>query len=95
MSDPGRTPNTTAPARSGGFASLLIGAGILLSRFAGLIRERVIASCFGAGLHADVFSAGLRLPNAIQNLLGEGTLSASFIPVYAELLGQGRVADAD
>lgn len=94
MSDPGRTPNTTAPARSGGFASLLIGAGILLSRIAGLIRERVIASCFGAGLHADVFSAGLRLPNAIQNLLGEGTLSASFIPVYAELLGQGRTREA-
>ncbi|MCP5470866.1 MAG: murein biosynthesis integral membrane protein MurJ [Sinobacteraceae bacterium] len=94
MSDPGRTPNTTAPARSGGFASLLIGAGILLSRVAGLIRERVIASCFGAGLHADVFSAGLRLPNAIQNLLGEGTLSASFIPVYAELLGQGRSREA-
>ena len=70
-----------APARSGGVASLLIAAGIFLSRIAGLVRERVIATCFGTGLHADVFSAGLRLPNAVQYLLGEGTLSASFIPV--------------
>ena len=49
---------------------------------------------FGAGLHADVFAAALRLPNVLQNLLGEGTLSASFIPVYSELLGQGRREEA-
>src|SRR5690606_4927649 len=48
----------------------------------------------GTGLHADVFSAGLRMPNLLQNLLGEGTLSASFIPVYSELLGRGRVEEA-
>ena len=58
------------------------------------MRERVIAMFFGAGLHADVFAAALRLPNVLQNLLGEGTLSASFIPVYSELLGQGRHAEA-
>jgi len=101
MTDPPRsTPQAPppvavpAPLRSGGAASLLIGAGILLSRIAGLVRERVIATCFGTGLHADVFSAGLRLPNVVQNLLGEGTLSASFIPVYSELLGQGRTLEA-
>jgi putative peptidoglycan lipid II flippase len=82
------------PERSGRAASLLIAAGIFLSRIAGLVRERVIATSFGTGLHADVFSAGLRLPNVVQNLLGEGTLSASFIPVYSELLGQGRTQEA-
>jgi putative peptidoglycan lipid II flippase len=75
-------------------ASLLIGTGILLSRIVGLVRESIVAFSFGAGLHADVFSAGLRLPNVLQNLLGEGTLSASFIPVYSELLGQGRTKEA-
>jgi putative peptidoglycan lipid II flippase len=60
----------------------------------GLIRERVLATYFGASLHADVFSAGLRMPNVVQNLLGEGTLSASFIPVYSELIGQGRTKEA-
>jgi putative peptidoglycan lipid II flippase len=41
-----------------------------------------------------VWSAGLRLPNVLQNLLGEGTLSASFIPAYSALLGQGRTKEA-
>jgi putative peptidoglycan lipid II flippase len=74
--------------------SVLVAAGIFLSRIAGLVRERVIATYFGTGLHADVLGAGLRLPNVLQNLLGEGTLSASFIPVYSELLGQGRTKEA-
>ncbi len=60
----------------------------------GLVRERVLAIYFGTGLHADVWSAGLRLPNVLQNLLGEGTLSASFIPAYSALLGQGRTKEA-
>ena len=75
-------------------AAAVVATGILLSRVVGLIRERVLATYFGAGLHADVFSAGLRLPNVLQNLLGEGTLSASFIPAYSALLGQGRTQEA-
>src|SRR5262245_21209954 len=60
----------------------------------GLVRDRVLAGYFGTGLQADVWSAGLRLPNVLQNLLGEGTLSASFIPAYSALLGQGRTKEA-
>jgi putative peptidoglycan lipid II flippase len=90
--DNGRAQAT--PRRSSRVASLLVGGGILLSRIVGLVRERAIATYFGTGLHADVFGAGLRMPNVLQNLLGEGTLSASFIPVYSELLGQGRTREA-
>ncbi len=86
------TPSSAA--RSSGAASVLVATGILLSRIIGLVRERVLATYFGTSLFADVFSAGLRLPNVLQNLLGEGTLSASFIPVYSELLGQGRTKEA-
>jgi putative peptidoglycan lipid II flippase len=68
----------------------LVAAGILLSRIAGLIRERVFAYYFGGtSMAAGVFRAGLRIPNFLQNLFGEGVLSASFIPVYAKLLAQG------
>ena len=94
MTDSPELPKAAAPRRSSRAASLLIGAGIFLSRIVGLVRERVIATYFGAGVYADVFGAGLRMPNVLQNLLGEGTLSASFIPVYSELLGQGRTAEA-
>ena len=80
--------------RSSTAASAMVAAGILLSRMAGLIRVSVFARYFGTSMHADVFTAGLRMPNMLQNLLGEGTLSASFIPVYAELLHQGRKKEA-
>jgi putative peptidoglycan lipid II flippase len=82
------------PVPRSGAAAFLVGLGIFLSRIVGLVRERMLATYFGTSLHADVFSAGLRLPNVLQNLLGEGTLSASFIPAYAALLGQGRTAEA-
>ncbi len=72
----------------------LVAAGIFLSRISGLIREAVFATYFGTTLFADVFRAALRLPNVLQNLLGEGTLSASFVPVYSELLHQGKKEDA-
>ncbi len=71
-----------------------VAAGIFLSRVSGLIRERVFAYYFGASLYADVWRAALKLPNVLQNLLGEGTLSASFIPLYAEFLEEGREEDA-
>ncbi len=67
-----------------------VAVGILLSRIAGLVRERVFAHFFGTSLYADAWRAALRMPNVLQNLLGEGTLSASFIPIYAELLEEER-----
>jgi len=82
-----------APPRAG-TAAFLVALGIFLSRIVGLLRERVLATYFGTGLHADVFAAAMRLPNVLQNLLGEGTLSASFIPAYSALLGQGRTQEA-
>lgn len=86
-------PGGIAPRAAGGSARL-VGAGILLSRIAGLVREAVFARYFATSGSADVFKAALRMPNVLQNLLGEGTLSASFIPVYARLLEEGRKEEA-
>jgi putative peptidoglycan lipid II flippase len=66
-----------------------VGAGILLTRVLGFVRERVFAHYFGDSAAADAFRAALKIPNIIRNLLGEGTLSASFIPVYAGLIERG------
>jgi len=49
----------------------------------------VFAQCFGIGVEADAFGAAMKIPNVIRNLLGEGTLSASFIPVYAGMIERG------
>ena len=74
--------------------SSAVASGIALSRLAGLIRESLLRSVLALGPAADAFAAALRIPNLLQNLLGEGSLSASFIPVYSRLLGEGRDDEA-
>ena len=71
-----------------GRGAFLVGAGILISRVAGLVRQRVFAHYFGTSAAGDAFTAAFRIPNFLQNVFGEGALSASFIPVYAKLLAQ-------
>jgi putative peptidoglycan lipid II flippase len=68
----------------------LVAAGIFLSRIFGLVRQRVLAHYLGLSDAGDAFAAAFRIPNLLQNLLGEGVLSASFIPVYARLRAEGR-----
>ncbi len=68
----------------------MVAAGILLSRILGLVRNRVFAHYFGTSAAADAFNAAFKLPNFLQNLFGEGVLSASFIPVYVRLLQQDK-----
>ncbi|MGE0704410.1 MAG: lipid II flippase MurJ, partial [Vicinamibacterales bacterium] len=76
--------------------ALLVAAGILASRLAGLVRLRVFAHYFGLqSAAADAFNAAFRIPNLLQNLFGEGALSASFIPVYARLISEGDRRTAD
>jgi putative peptidoglycan lipid II flippase len=84
-----------------GRSAFLVAAGILLSRIVGLVRARIFSHYFGLESDAaDAFYAAFRIPNFLQNLFGEGVLSASFIPVYANLLARkdeeesGRVAGA-
>lgn len=60
-------------------------AGILLSRLVGLARQKLFAHYLGNGVEAAAYAAATRIPNVLQNLLGEGVLSASFIPVFAGL----------
>lgn len=71
-----------------------VAAGILLTRLLGFVREAMIARYFGLGAHADVWVASLRGPNILQNLLGEQTLSAAFIPTYSRMLEEGREEEA-
>src|SRR5260370_41185073 len=73
----------------------MVGACILISRIIGVARQRVFGYYFGGSLAADAFTAAFRIPNFLQNMFGEGALSASFIPVYAALLARGERREAD
>ncbi|MBC7930879.1 MAG: murein biosynthesis integral membrane protein MurJ [Rubrivivax sp.] len=75
--------------------AFLVGAGILLSRIVGVVRQRVFAYFLGNSDAMDAFNAAFRIPNFLQNVFGEGALSASFIPVYAKLLAQDDEEEAD
>jgi len=88
------TGNTRHPVTGTGRSAFWVGTGILLSRVAGLIRDRVFAHFFGNSAAADAFRAAFRIPNFLQNLFGEGVLSASFIPVYAGLLARNKEKEA-
>lgn len=89
-------PASVQTSRSAARASALVAAGILLSRMAGLIRVSVFAHYFGQRSDAaDAFNAAFRIPNLLQNLFGEGALSASFIPVYSGMLSRGDQDAAD
>ncbi len=92
----GEAPGTehTPPAERRESAAGLVAGGIFLSRIIGFVRERAIGYFFGVGAHADVFRVALRAPNLLQNLLGEGTISAAFIPIYSRMLEEGRPEDA-
>ncbi len=74
--------------RPSGRNAIIVGAGILLSRLSGLIRELIFAGLLGTRVAADAFKAALQIPGLLQNILGEGTLSASFIPAYSRLIDE-------
>jgi putative peptidoglycan lipid II flippase len=84
---PSELPRAATNPRAG-FA-VLVAAGIFLTRISGFVREKVFAHFLGNSDAAGIYRAAIRIPNVLQNLFGEGVLSASFIPVYARLLAEG------
>ncbi|PJZ45128.1 murein biosynthesis integral membrane protein MurJ [Leptospira brenneri] len=64
--------------------SLALSFYTFLSRILGLVRDHFMAVSFGTGMVASAFSVAYRLPNMFRNLLAEGTLSQSFMPIFSE-----------
>ena len=80
-------------------AAIILGAASFLSRFMGVVRDRIFAHAFGAGDVLDAYYAAFRIPDLIFNLLIVGALSAGFIPIFLEVLHKdeheaGRLVDA-
>jgi len=77
-------PSERGDRREVAKAAGLVSFGTLTSRVMGLCRDVAIAFAFGAGLYSDAFFVAFRVPNLIRRLLGEGPMSAAFIPVFSE-----------
>jgi putative peptidoglycan lipid II flippase len=84
------------PPGGGGVArnTAIFSIGTGLSRIAGLVREIVAASFFGTGGPASAFTIAFQIPNLISNLFANAALSAAFVPVFTDLLQQGRRKEA-
>ena len=87
MTEPKRPRRASGP--------LLVALGIGASRLAGLGRETVASRLLGNTAAGDAFAVAMRIPNMLQNLLGEGVLSASFVPVYSRLLDEADYQGGD
>ncbi len=94
MSQPAREATQEKNEGKGAGGAVLVAGGIFLSRIMGLVRARAFTHFLGTSDAADAFNAAIRIPNILQNLFGEGVLSASFIPVYAKLLAEGDEEEA-
>jgi putative peptidoglycan lipid II flippase len=72
------------PAKTFVWHAKVIGAITLLSRLLGMARESIAANYFGGGMVYSAFTFAFTIPNLFRKLLGEGALSAAFIPLYAQ-----------
>lgn len=75
-------------------AALIIAVFSIISRLLGVVRDRILASTFGAGQELDVYYAAFRLPDLLFNLLVLGALSAGFIPIFSKLWSRHEEATA-
>src|SRR5271170_6335830 len=87
MSD--AAPPTSAARSFVAHARLMAGI-TLISRLLGMARESIVANYFGAGPVWSAFTVAFTVPNLFRKLLGEGALSAAFIPLYAQAVKRDR-----
>lgn len=76
-------------------AALLIGAAGLLSRLLGVLRDRLLASSFGASRELDIYYAAFQIPDLLYTMLLLGAASAAVIPVFLELKGRSHTEVED
>ncbi|MGA1865539.1 MAG: murein biosynthesis integral membrane protein MurJ [bacterium] len=72
----------------------IISMATMISRILGYIRDMILAQIFGAEMVADAFFVAFKIPNLLRRLLGEGSLSASFIPVFTEYIEKRQKEEA-
>ena len=82
------------PRRRLALSTAIFAMATALSRIAGLFREVVQASFFGTTAAASAFTVASQIPNLFSNLFSQAALSAAFVPVFTELMQQGKKREA-
>ena len=84
----------STPSKTVGSAALLIAFAGIASRFLGFLRDRILASQFGAGDVLDAYYTAFRLPDLVYSFLVLGALSAAFVPIFTELWSNDKKEEA-
>jgi len=71
-------------------AAIILGAASLVSRLLGLIRDRILAGKFGAGIELDIYYAAFRIPDLVYSIFVLGAITAGFIPVFINYLQKDK-----
>ena len=75
-------------------STAVFGAATAVSRVAGVIREIVAASFFGASPALGAFLIAFNVPNLVRSLVADSAISAAFVPVFMQLREEGREPEA-
>ena len=76
-----------------GSSAALVSSGTMTSRVLGVAREQIFAALFGTGPLAEALQVAFLLPNLLRDMLGEGALTAAFVPTFTdELKNRGKAA---
>ena len=75
-------------------AGLLLGVSSIASRLLGLLRDRIIAGEFGAGIETDAYFSAFRIPDTLFSLLVLGALSSAVVPVITDYIAKKETAQA-
>jgi putative peptidoglycan lipid II flippase len=71
------------------FKTLQVGSSTILSRFMGLLRDKLIVHYMGMGLIQDAFRVAFKLPNMLRQIFAEGALSPVVVPTIVKLVKAG------
>jgi putative peptidoglycan lipid II flippase len=82
------------PRRRLALSTTIFAIATAISRVAGLGREIVQASFFATNVTATAFTVASQIPNLVSNLFSQAALSAAFVPIFTDLLQQGRKREA-
>jgi putative peptidoglycan lipid II flippase len=77
-------PSVTREISSFHAAALILGGAALVSKLLGLLRDRLLASRFGAGVELDVYYAAFQIPDVLYTIFLIGAAAAAVLPVFME-----------
>jgi putative peptidoglycan lipid II flippase len=91
---PPSPPSFNRPRRRIADNTAIVAVATAASRVAGLAREVTQAAYFATSSIASAFTLASQVPNLFSNLFSQAALSAAFVPVFTELMHEGRRREA-